>query len=133
MSKADDTKGNAADFAAQAQQMAQQMADQYAKQFTNQMAGQMASQFTDQFNAKMSDWMSGWQNLAGADQANMQSAFDPQNIAENFKMPEMPDFKDAMNLGAFDFSEAAKAAGTMKASSIPMPDPAKMFTAQLTL
>jgi polyhydroxyalkanoate synthase subunit PhaC len=136
MSKADDTKGNAADFAAQAQQMAQQMADQYAKQFTNQMAGQMASQFTDQFNAKMSDWMSGWQNLAGGDPANMQSAFDPQNIADNFKipeMPEMPNFKDAMNLGAFDFSEAAKAAGTMKASSIPMPDPAKMFTAQLEL
>ncbi len=135
MSKADDNNDNAADFAAQAQKMAQKMATQYAEQFTNQMAGQMASQFTDQFNANMSEWMSNWTKLAAGNATAAQTPFDPKN----FKMPEMPEFPgmpklgQPMDLSAFDMSEAAKAAGNIKASSIPLPDPAKMFSAQLEL
>ena len=142
MSKTDDTKGNAADFATQAQQMAQQMADQYAKQFTNQMADQAASQFTDQFNSNMSEWMSNWTKLAqgnfAGNPAATHSPFDPKNfklpeMPEFPNMPTMPNFMDAMDMSAFDFSEATKAAGNLKASSIPLPDPAKMFSAQLEL
>ena len=144
MSKADTSGNTPQDFLAQAQSMAEEMAQKVSEQFTQQFADQMTKQMTDQMNTNMSDWVANWSKsmadafAGGKTELDPKAFFDPEKIAENFKMPEFPAMPEIpgmanMNLGAFDFSEALENSQKMKASTLPLPDPATMFSAQLEL
>lgn len=129
MSKSDKTENTPQDFMAQAQNMAHSMAEQFKDQMTKQFAEQMTKQMTDQMNTNMSDWVANWsksmaEGFAGGEMNfDPKDLFDPQKIADNFKMPEMP--------GIPGMPEMPKASEIPQ--KIPMPDPAKMFTAQMEL